>query len=122
MRRLHALVWMLGSATAALCGALTVTLADAVEPQPAAGPPQLSADEKAVLASLSLRRLPAAPTDPSNAAEHQPAAAAFGQRLFNDVRLSRNGAVSCASCHDPARQFQDGRPVSQGVGAYFGPS
>lgn len=116
MRRLQSMVWMLGSATAALCGALTVTLADAVEPQTAAGLPRWSADEKAVLASLSLKRLPAAPMDPSNAVERQPAAAALGQRLFNDVGLSRNGAISCASCHDPARQFQDGRPVSQGVG------
>ncbi len=48
--------------------------------------------------------------------ERRPDAIALGQRLFNDARLSRNGAVSCASCHDPARQFQDGLPVSQGVG------
>ncbi len=116
MRRLESMVWMLGSAAAAVCAALTVTLADASEQQPAAAALRWSADEKAVLASLSLRRLPPAPADPSNAVERQPAAIELGRRLFSDTRLSRNGAVACASCHDPARQFQDGLPVSQGVG------
>ena len=116
MRRLQSMVRMLGTTAAALCGALTVTLADAGEPPPAAGPVRWSADEKAVLASLSLKRLPPVPVDPSNAVERQPAAIELGRRLFEDVRLSRNGAVSCATCHDPAKQFQDGLPVSQGVG------
>ena len=116
MRRLQSLAWMLGSAAAALCGALTVTLADAGAEQPAAGMVRWNAEEKAVLASLSLKRLPPMPADPSNAVERQPAAIELGRRLFYDTRLSRNGAVSCASCHDPAKQFQDGLPVSQGVG------
>ncbi len=75
-----------------------------------------TADEIAVLASLRLEALPPLPSDPSNAVEDRPAAAALGRRLFNDPRFSRNQAVSCASCHDPALQFQDGRPVGQGVG------
>ena len=116
MRRLHSMAWMVGTAAAALCAALTVTLADAGEPPPAAGPVGWSTDEQAVLASLSLKRLPPVPADPSNAAERQPAAIELGRRLFDDARLSRNGAVSCATCHDPAKQFQDGLSVSQGVG------
>ncbi|MED5621467.1 cytochrome-c peroxidase [Ideonella sp. BN130291] len=72
-------------------------------------------DQLATLSSLRLSQLPPAAPDPSNAHESSPAAAALGQRLFFDVRLSRNGAVSCASCHDPARQFQDGRPLSHGL-------
>ena len=116
MRRLQSTAWMLGTTAAALCGALTVTLADAGEPPPAASMVRWSTDEKAVLASLSLRRLPPAPADPSNAVEHKPAAIDLGRHLFSDARLSRNGAVSCASCHDPAQQFQDGLPVSRGVG------
>ncbi len=75
-----------------------------------------SAEERAVLASLHLARLPAAPPDRSNAVAGRPAAAELGRRLFGDARFSRNQAVSCASCHDPARQFQDGRAVGQGVG------
>ena len=56
------------------------------------------------------------PIDPSNAVERLPAAIELGQRLFADTRFSANGAVSCASCHDPRKQFQDGLPVSRGLG------
>ena len=38
-----------------------------------------------------------------------------GRQLFFDRRLSRDGSISCASCHDPARAFSDGRPVAVGV-------
>lgn len=116
MRKLDKIAWMLGSAAAAVCTALAVTLAGASERPQGAGVGQWSADEKAVLASLSLKQLPPVPADPSNAVERQPAAIELGQRLFSDIRLSRNGAVSCASCHDPGKQFQDGLPVSRGVG------
>ncbi len=44
-----------------------------------------------------------------------PAAVALGENLFFDVRLSGDGTVACASCHDPARAFTDGRPVSIGI-------
>ena len=116
MRQGDSTFWMFGSAAAALCAAFAVTMADAGEPQPAAAAVRWSVDERAVLASLSLQRLPPVPADPSNAVERQPAAIELGWRLFNDARLSRDGAVSCASCHDPAKQFQDGLPVSRGVG------
>jgi len=44
-----------------------------------------------------------------------PAAIALGQKLFFDSRLSGDGTVACATCHDPARAFTDGRPVSVGI-------
>jgi cytochrome c peroxidase len=40
---------------------------------------------------------------------------ALGQELFFDGRLSADGTVACATCHDPARAFTDGRPVSIGI-------
>ncbi|MGA0612671.1 cytochrome-c peroxidase [Caldimonas sp. KR1-144] len=43
-----------------------------------------------------------------------PARVEIGRRLFNDVRLSANGKVSCASCHDPAKGGADGRARSIG--------
>jgi cytochrome c peroxidase len=107
---------MLGTSAAAVCAALSVTLADASEPPQGAGAVGWNAEEKHVLAALRLTQLPMAPADPSNAVEQQPAAIELGRRLFSDARLSLNGAVSCATCHDPAKQFQDGLPVSQGVG------
>ena len=75
-----------------------------------------NAAELGVLASLRLSELPPTPKDPSNAVEASPAAIELGRRLFNDARFSRNGAVSCATCHDPKKQFQDGLPVGRGVG------
>lgn len=75
-----------------------------------------SAEERTLLASMSLDRLPPPPRDPSNAFETSPAAAALGQRLFAESRFSSNGAVSCATCHAPTRQFQDDLPVGRGVG------
>lgn len=39
----------------------------------------------------------------------------LGRELFFDKRLSRDGSVSCASCHDPKLGFTDRRPVSIGV-------
>jgi cytochrome c peroxidase len=40
---------------------------------------------------------------------------ALGKRLFFEQRLSVTGKYSCASCHDPARSFTDGRPVAIGA-------
>lgn len=115
MRRLHSMVWLLGSFLAT-CSALAVTLAQAADGRTAARADRWSTEDRAVLASLSLKRLPPVPVDPSNAVERLPAAVDLGKRLFNDARFSRNGAVSCATCHDSQKQFQDGLPVGQGVG------
>lgn len=75
-----------------------------------------SAADQATLGAMHLSRLPAPPADASNAVEGRPEAVALGQRLFADERLSQNGRVACASCHDSARGFQDGLPVGRGVG------
>ncbi|MCR9106507.1 MAG: cytochrome-c peroxidase [Gammaproteobacteria bacterium] len=40
----------------------------------------------------------------------------LGRYLFFDPLLSRDGSVSCASCHDPDRGFSDGLPRSVGIG------
>jgi cytochrome c peroxidase len=40
---------------------------------------------------------------------------ALGQRLFFETRLSVTGHYSCASCHDPARSFSDGRAHAVGA-------
>jgi cytochrome c peroxidase len=37
---------------------------------------------------------------------------ALGQKLFFDGRLSADGTVACASCHNPERAFTDGKPTS----------
>ncbi len=44
----------------------------------------------------------------------------LGRALFFDSRLSADGSVSCASCHDPRRAFTDGRKVAEGIGGRLG--
>jgi cytochrome c peroxidase len=39
----------------------------------------------------------------------------LGRYLFFDPLLSKNGTVSCASCHHPELGFTDGRPRSIGI-------
>ena len=46
---------------------------------------------------------------------YSPARAELGRVLFFDGRLSANGVVSCAFCHDPAHAFAGPTPLSIGV-------
>ena len=39
----------------------------------------------------------------------------LGRRLFHETKLSRNAGQSCASCHDRAKSFTDGRLSSVGA-------
>jgi cytochrome c peroxidase len=58
---------------------------------------------------------PALAPDPSNRVSGDPLAIALGKQLFSDVRLSGDTTRSCATCHDPARFFSDGRDRSVGA-------
>lgn len=40
---------------------------------------------------------------------------ALGKQLFNDKRLSQDGTISCASCHNKDRAFTDGQKVAVGI-------
>lgn len=40
----------------------------------------------------------------------------LGKLLFFDPVLSKDGSVSCASCHNPYKGFADGMPVTIGIG------
>jgi len=44
-----------------------------------------------------------------------PAKVALGKQLYFDARLSADGTVSCATCHQPKLGFGDGAPVSTGI-------
>ncbi|HYE58015.1 MAG TPA: cytochrome c peroxidase [Rhodothermales bacterium] len=78
--------------------------------------PRWTAQEREQLRSLTLGALGPLPDDPSNQYADDTAAARLGQLLFFDTRLSATGTVSCATCHAPGKDFQDGRPFGQGVG------
>ena len=76
----------------------------------------LGAAGHAAADDFSLSALGAPPRDASNRWADDPAAARLGHRLFFDARLSSNGQVSCATCHDPGKGFQDGVALAKGVG------
>ena len=70
-------------------------------PLPQAWTPQ----EAALIQSLSLSQLHALSPDPSNAVADNESAAKLGQLLYFDSRMSGNGEVACATCHQPERYF-----------------
>ncbi|TIO52482.1 MAG: c-type cytochrome [Mesorhizobium sp.] len=80
------------------------------------GKPEISDAEKKTIASLALNTLPALEADTTNQYADVPAAAALGSTLFFDAGMSRDGTVSCSTCHKIDRQFQDDLPQAVGVG------
>ncbi|MFL5617793.1 MAG: cytochrome-c peroxidase [Gemmatimonadaceae bacterium] len=94
------------------CAALAIVLIAAL----AGRRDQWTAKERETLRTLSLTSLGPLPADPSNHYADDARAAALGERLFSETRLSGNGKVSCATCHLPQGEFQDGTPLAHGVG------
>src|SRR5438445_9610366 len=79
-------------------------------PIPQAGPlaEPRSLQQVGVPAGLTQKVIP--PDNPQT-----PEKITLGQKLFFEGRLSADGTVACVTCHDPARAFTDGRPVSVGI-------
>jgi cytochrome c peroxidase len=75
-----------------------------------------SQGEIAVLRSLWLGSLQPLLPDPSNAIGDSPDAQSFGHKLFFDTRLSKNGEVSCATCHQTELFFTDGLAQAEAIG------
>lgn len=65
-------------------------------------------------ASLQAWKLPATPPHP---ADNAPTAARveLGKKLFFDPRLSGDGNMSCASCHNPLFGWSDALPTARGA-------
>jgi cytochrome c peroxidase len=96
----------------ALALVLAITMVSAAAPRG----DRWTTEEAGLLSSLSLRELGPPPGDPTNRVADDPRAAEFGRKVFFDTRLSANGQVSCATCHIPEKEFQDGTPLAKGVG------
>ena len=83
----------------------------------ALGTPALHAEESFVLeaghGSLKVWMLPNTPPHP---ADNAPTAerVELGKKLFFDTRLSRDGNMACASCHNPMYGWSDGLPTAKG--------
>jgi cytochrome c peroxidase len=68
------------------------------------GPPPLGLN-------INLRSLPVPPT---------PERVRLGRWLFFDRRLSRDGTIACATCHQPAHAFSQGSAVATGIAGAAG--
>jgi cytochrome c peroxidase len=102
-------------ALAAALGFALAALSCGVE-RSAPAPTERSSPTSAERSTLSSTDRPIAPKAVSSAdTSLEGELAALGERLFFDPRLSGNDKVSCASCHDPALAFSDGRRVSVGA-------
>ena len=107
MRVQRALVALLG-------GLLTATVTCRAEPPPTGDQALFTPEELAAIYRHS--PLGPLPADPTDRVADDPRAAALGQFLFFDSRLSVNGKVSCATCHQASHAFTDGKPIATGVG------
>ncbi len=94
--RLRALI-----AVAFLCGAL------------AGGAAALAQGDDLAALKDKFRRPAGIPFPSSN--PYSPGKRALGERLFHDKRLSADGSIACASCHDRSKGFSDGRVTAIGV-------
>jgi cytochrome c peroxidase len=113
--------------SAVACDTASVPFDADVDAQQLDPDPVFTAEERAALATLRYDDGPP-PTDPSNRVADDPAARAFGQRLFFDPSFAgplldgdnngseetlghrgETGRVSCAGCHLPTSNFVDTR-------------
>jgi cytochrome c peroxidase len=104
--------------------ALLAPIASCIGLAAAGAEPLVTFDERELETIFSLSPLPAPLLDATNRVDGNPEAIALGARLFSDTRLSGRGEFSCATCHDSARGWADGKEVAiaAGVGTRNTPS
>jgi cytochrome c peroxidase len=109
-------LWRLALGTCLVAGAAIAAqpaISQATTPVATTGLLDFSANEQAQI--MAHGPWPPAPRqDASNRVETQTLVAQWGASLFFDRRLSGNGQLSCASCHQPNRAFQDGLTTAVG--------
>src|SRR5438034_10414972 len=93
----------------------TATKAAVQPPIPKAGPLARPRSPQQVGLPVDQTRVVIPPDNPQT-----PEKIALGQKLFFDGRLSADGTVACASCHNPERAFTDGKPTSTGIHGRLG--
>jgi cytochrome c peroxidase len=111
------LAWALGIALAfvlgtACDGSATDDAAHTESATPAVDAALTARDERLLMRFSPLGE---PPVDETNAVVGDERAARLGQFLFFDQRLSKNGEVSCASCHKPEQAFSTAAPLAEGL-------
>ncbi len=90
------------------CGAIAaVHVLSGASAEPDRAPPL------SVLKQIFRRPAGAAPFPVGN--PPTPEKIALGQRLFREKRLSADGSIACASCHNSRHGYSDGRRQSRGI-------
>ena len=91
--------------------------AKAPEKKPAADHSKYEAllDNGKVKTPLGLPPVPVPADNPMTAAK-----IALGEKLYFDKRLSKDGTLSCATCHDPAMAWAEHEPTSTGIATQAG--
>jgi len=81
--------------------------------QPAATPDQPAAEPVAfeVKVPQGLPALPVPEDNPMTAEKVE-----LGKMLYFDKRMSKDGTVACATCHDPKLAWTEHKPTSEGIG------
>jgi cytochrome c peroxidase len=74
--------------------------------------------EKAVDLKTPPLGLPAVPVPADNPMTAEKVE--LGKMLYFDTRLSGDGKISCATCHDPRKGWAEHQPTSKGIGGKFG--
>jgi cytochrome c peroxidase len=77
----------------------------------------LTTDEYSIILPLGLQ------ADAAYVPENNPLSSAkieLGRQLYFDGRLSKDGTISCATCHSPDQGFSDGHPTSSGINHQVG--
>ena len=124
--RWHRKLWVAVAVAALICAG--VRMLPGAEPETKAASPGTAAAKPAQLSPVpvpgplaqprSLKQLgvPLLQTLAEIPADNPqtPEKIALGMKLFFDPRLSADGTVACASCHNPDRAFTDGRPTTVG--------
>ena len=99
---------------------------EAAQPkEPARGPKDEGPGESSLAASestnalvdvpLGLPELPVPEDNPQTTEK-----IALGKMLYFDKRLSKDGTISCATCHDPEMAWTEHRATSKGIGDQVG--
>ncbi len=85
----------------------------------AAAPEQPGAEESAALPEvpLGLPPVPILDDNPMTLAKVE-----LGKLLYFDKRVSKDGTISCATCHDPQMAWAEHTPTSEGINHQKGPA
>lgn len=83
-----------------------------------ASPPSSAAPPTAVVVAEVPRGLPPLPVPDDNALS--PEKIELGRMLYFDRRLSRDGTIACATCHDPKMAWAEHSSTSTGIGKQVG--